>query len=245
VRSTREESVLFGFLYFANELNVVAPTVAAQLEFQELVRDAIITGVPVTSSRIQSLGVEPVNSSSFRYSFTVLPPLTQVDLTADSISSRLTSGTAPVDVVFNGQSLSGTAVIEVVGNAATTASPTIAPTFTPSYLPTDAPSAQPTRAPTPVDTSLSGATDSEQSSAGSGWTMKDTTTLLVALLVTVIVMLVIFQTIYIRRKRENILVAFNKQMGIAPVSGSGWWASEAAGDNPQHYYPPVTEAWAN
>jgi hypothetical protein len=151
--------------------------------------------------------------------------------------------------------------------AAPTARPTRPPTLSPTATPTRAPTASPTAAPTTnsptkaptsspttfddfnANNNLGSANDSTAS--GSGWGKQDTRNLLIALLVTVAVLLIVFQALYIRRKRQNMLLAFSNERGFNPVrANSNWWASAADGDDPngrttggaggfdnKHYYP--------
>ena len=138
---------------------------------------------------------------------------------------------------------------------APSATPTRAPTATPTYAPTRLPTAVPTAAPTAAPSADPNANNNlgadENATSGSGWGKEDTRNLLIALLVTVAVLLVIFQALYIRRKRQNMLLAFSNERGFNPVrASSNWWASAADGDDPEgrtgggaggfvnnHYYP--------
>jgi len=220
------------------------------------------------SSRFMSAAVLPYDANSFRYQFTIIPPLTPADQTASALNGRfqllnvsqlnverfgsLVSRNGWSRVILDSLTTTTTQTstttsathtsITTVTSSTTESSTTSTVTLTTQTL-TSATSTVSTA--TISGTSLNAESNNQAGGGfGSGWARKDTVHLLIALLVTVVVMLVIFQIIYIRRKRQNLLVEHSMSDGGA-IGGDGWWQTQGADqDNPlsRHYYP-ASNAW--
>lgn len=243
LRTQDQTSTLVGSVFFDGDLSAFSPSIQSQLQLQDSIRAALSQEIPVSIQRIHSHRIRPVNSSVFLYEFSVSVPIVLEDLTAEQIRSRINGGLSVV--VTHGGSTIASRFIEtdVVLDVATTASPSPAPSNVPTTASptTTMPSVAPSIAPSSGTVDTIDTVESENNAAAfgsTGWDTQDTIDLLIAILATVIFMLVVFQIMYIRRKRANILMEYNGGRGISPVR-DGWWASEAAGDNPngQHYYP--------
>jgi hypothetical protein len=267
-RTQEEGGVLEGWLHFDN--SIVGATGLQQAAYSQAITEALdeFLDCNCASSRFMSAAVLPYDASSFRYQFTIIPPLTPADQTASALNGRfqllnvsqlnverfgsLVSRNGWSRVILDSLTTTTTQTstttsathtsITTVTSSTTESSTTSTVTLTTQTL-TSATSTVSTA--TISGTSLNAESNNQAGGGfGSGWARKDTVHLLIALLVTVVVMLVIFQIIYIRRKRQNLLVEHSMSDGGA-IGGDGWWQTQGADqDNPlsRHYYP-ASNAW--
>jgi hypothetical protein len=205
-----------------------------QHELTQIIAQQLALSVNVSLSRITSENVAPINATAFHFNFAVIPPTNVSELTATETSSRIQSLSDPLGpitlrVSFGSHFLTASGSQgQIILDETTTTAPTPVPTLAPTS----------TSAPTPIPAvdlnagNAAGATEN-----GSGWHTRDTINLLIAILITVVVMLIAFQVVYIRRKRQNIMVEIAGG-NVSPIRDP-WWTPnvEETSFKGQHYYP--------